>query len=107
MSTASVSFTPSGVTISSASVSAMMFAGRGPRASSGRLHLGGGCLHVVEVAAHVEGLLGQIVESAREDLLEAGDGFLERDVAALAAGELRRHEERLREEALDPACARD
>src|SRR5258706_5042696 len=85
--TASLSFTRSGVTISSAIESVI----------SGclRLQLGGGFLGLFDVADHVEGLLGQVVERAGQDFLEAGDRFLERHVLAGAAGELRGHEERL------------
>src|SRR6478735_12852504 len=95
--TASLSFSPSGVTISSAMVSAI----------SGRLRLqlGARCLGFFDVADHVGGLLGQVVERARQDLLEARDRLFERHVLAGAAGELLRHEERLRKEALDLARA--
>ena len=62
-------------------------------------------LHLLDVADHVEGLLREVVEIAGEDLLEARDGLLQRDVLAGAARELRGDEERLREEALDLARA--
>src|SRR4029079_2156198 len=50
---------------------------------------------VLDLAGHEEGLLGEMVVLALEDLAEAADGFLELDVRAGAAGELLRHEERL------------
>src|SRR5688572_30438526 len=75
-STASLSLMPSGVTISRARVSAMRSRGSG----RGGLHLGCRRLHFFDVAAHVEGLLGEIVERAGQDLLEPGDRLLERDV---------------------------
>ena len=56
---------------------------------------------------HVERLLGQLVVLAVEDLGEAADRVLELHVLARRAGELLGHEERLREEALDLARARD
>src|SRR5215217_9371768 len=56
---------------------------------------------------HVEGLLGQIVVLALDDLAEAPDRVLELDVAAFLAGELLGDEVRLREEALDAARPRD
>src|SRR6185369_691203 len=70
--TASLSFSPSGVTISSAMVSAI----------SGRLRLqlGGSLLGVFDVGDHVKGLLGQVVERAGQNFLEAGDGLFERHV---------------------------
>src|SRR5688572_17769399 len=103
-STGSASFTPSGVTISSLSVEATFVSNDG----SGRraLHALAVFLRFFDVAAHVEGLLGQVVERPGQDLLEPGDRFLERHVFSGAAGELSRHEERLRQEALDLAGAR-
>src|SRR5690349_25026561 len=81
ISTDCVSFTPSGVTISRASVSAIrILEVRRRRSGRGRLHLGRGGLHVVDVALQVERLLRQVVERAREDLLEARDRLLQRDV---------------------------
>ena len=64
-------------------------------------------LRLLDAAHHVEGLLGQVVVLAVDDLLEAADGVRELDVAPGRAGELLGHEERLREEALDLAGARD
>ena len=58
-------------------------------------------------ADHVEGLLGQLVVLAVEDLGEAADRVLELHELARRAGELRGREERLRQEALDLACALD
>src|SRR5436190_198688 len=63
--------------------------------------------HLVDRALHVEGLLGQVVVLAVEDLAEAADRLPDRDVHAVAAGELLRDEERLREETLDLAGAVD
>src|SRR3989338_4480781 len=51
-------------------------------------------------AGHPEHLLGQVVETAAEDLLETADGLFERHVLAGAAGELFGHRERLRHELL-------
>src|SRR5215213_7333037 len=62
--------TPVGVTISSWIVSAM--------ARSRRLPRGPG-LHLVDAPRHVEVLLGDVIELAFEDLLEARDRVLERD----------------------------
>src|SRR5438067_2423803 len=56
---------------------------------------------------HVEGLLGQLVVLAVEDLLEALDRVLELHVLAGRAGELLGHEVRLRKEALDLPRPRD
>src|SRR5688572_8095233 len=98
-STASFSLAPSGVTISRAMVAAI----------SGRLRslqLGCCLLGFFDVADHVEGLLGQVVEGAGQNLLEARDRLFERHVLAGAARELLSHEERLRQEALDLAGAR-
>src|SRR5688572_23474123 len=61
---------------------------------------------LVDRANEVERLLGQPVVLAFGDLLEAANRFIDRDVLAFEARELRRHEERLRQEALDPARAR-
>src|SRR5262245_910027 len=55
----------------------------------------------------VERLLGNAVVLAFRDLLEALDGVGNRDVLAGKAGELRRDEERLRQEELNTARARD
>ena len=38
--------------------------------------LGGRLLHLVDVAGHVEGALGQAVQLSRQDLLEALNGVL-------------------------------
>src|SRR6266851_8552588 len=57
-------------------------------------------------ADHVEGLLGERVALARDDHLESLDGVLQLDVLALLAGEVPRHAERLRQEALDFPRAR-
>src|SRR5467141_2306402 len=58
-------------------------------------------------ADHVEGLLGERVAFARHDHLEAPDRVLQLDVLAFLAGEVLRHAERLRQEALDFPRARD
>src|SRR5580704_14647992 len=100
-STLASSARPAGVTISSWILSVI----GGARSALGRelltLLLGLG-----NVADHVEGLLRQVVELAVDDLLEAVDRVLERDVLARCARELRRDEERLRQEALHLARAR-
>src|SRR5580765_1486753 len=58
-------------------------------------------------ADHVEGLLRERVALARDDHLESLDRVLQLDVLAFLAGEVLRHAERLREEALDFPRARD
>src|SRR5512139_3077399 len=60
----------------------------------------------IDRADHVEGLLRQIVMLAFQDFAEAAHRLAQRHIAAFAAGELRRREERLRQEALDLAGAR-
>src|SRR6476620_10953811 len=50
---------------------------------------------VVDRAGQEERLLRQVVDLALEDLLEARDGVLDRDVGAGPSGEDLRHEERL------------
>src|SRR3712207_2858274 len=62
---------------------------------------------LVYVADHVERLLWQIVVLALDDLLEGADVVLHLHELALHARELLGHEERLREEALYPACPVD
>src|SRR5688572_9475138 len=57
-------------------------------------------------AHHVERLLRQRVALAVDDHLEALDRVLEGNVLARRAGEVLRHRERLRQEALDLARAR-
>ena len=61
--------------------------------------------HLVDPALEEERALGHVVVLALEDLLEPADGLGDRDVLARRAGEGLGHEERLREEALDPARA--
>ena len=63
-------------------------------------------MHVLDGAGHVEGLLGDVVQLAFDQHLEAADGVFHLDVAALQAGELLGHEERLRKVLLDFARAR-
>src|SRR3954470_24060443 len=60
-----------------------------------------------DCADHVEGLLGEVVVLAVDDLLEAAYGLGDGDVLALHARELLRDEEGLREEALHLSRARD
>src|SRR5437588_11240958 len=60
-----------------------------------------------DCADHVEGLLGQVVVLAVNDLLEAAYGVGDLDELAFEARELLRDEEGLREEALNLARARD
>src|SRR5688572_23312087 len=55
---------------------------------------------VLDLAGHEEGLLGELVVLALEDLSEAPHRLLELDVHAWPAGELLAHEEWLRHEAL-------
>src|SRR4051812_12704300 len=62
---------------------------------------------VVDGAGEEEGLLGQRVDLALEDLLEARDGVLDRDVGARPTGEHLGDRERLRREPLEPAGSRD
>src|SRR6266571_7986546 len=62
---------------------------------------------LLDRADHVESLLRQRVAFAVDDHLEALDGVLERDVLARRAGEVLRHGEGLRQEALDFARAGD
>src|SRR5262249_2800941 len=69
--------------------------------------LGGLGAHVVDRAGHLEGLLGQVVALALEDLVEAAHGVLARAEDALHAGERGRDVERLAHELLDLAGARD
>src|SRR6185312_3647920 len=54
----------------------------------------------LDVADHVEGLLGQRVELAGDDALEAADGVLERHDLAILPGEHLGNVEGLRQEAL-------
>src|SRR3712207_1930276 len=51
---------------------------------------------IVYVTRQVEGLLGQLVVPALDDLLERADRVVELEEFALEAGELLGHEERLR-----------
>src|SRR5437588_2809310 len=60
-----------------------------------------------DCADHVEGLFGQVVVLAVNDLLEAAYGVGDLDELAFEARELLRDEEGLREEALNLARARD
>src|SRR3954464_3071908 len=61
----------------------------------------------LDCSNHVEGLLGQAIAFAIDDHLETLDGVLERYVLARRTGEVLRHGERLRQEALDLARPRD
>src|SRR5918997_444588 len=58
---------------------------------------------LIYVADEVEGLLGKLIVPTLDDLLERADRVLKLDKLALEAGELLGDEERLREEALEPA----
>src|SRR5258708_4579229 len=62
---------------------------------------------LVDAALHVEVALGDVVELANEDHLEAANGLLDRYVFGRGAGEDFGHGERLRKEALDFAGAID
>src|SRR4051812_4365669 len=58
-------------------------------------------LHVLDVALHVERLLGKIVVLAVYYFFETANGVRERDVFSRNAGELLGHVERLRQEPLN------
>ena len=78
------------------------------RREAGRAAEGLGLLlDVVDAAAQEERLLGDVVVLALGQLLERGDGLLDRHELAGLAGEGLRDEERLRQEALDAAGAVD
>src|SRR6202041_736524 len=66
-----------------------------------RLHLLGLLQRFFDRADHVERLLRNIVVLAFDDFLEAANRVFDLDVFAFEAGELRRDEHRLRQEALD------
>src|SRR2546421_2604704 len=63
--------------------------------------------HVFDCALEEEGLFGQVVAFAVNDLAEAANGVFDLDVSAFEARELRGDEEWLREEALNFARPRD
>src|ERR1700728_3431713 len=63
------------------------------------LHLFGGCDHVFDAALQVEGLLGDVVVLAFDDLFETANGVRDLDVGPGDAGEDLGHVEGLREEA--------
>jgi hypothetical protein len=63
--------------------------------------------HVVEGPGQEEGLFGQVVGLALQDVLEGRDGVTDRDVATGPPGEHLGHEERLAHEALQAACPGD
>src|SRR3954451_18548658 len=63
--------------------------------------LRGALADFVDRACQEEGLLGQVVDLAVQDLLEARDGVLDGDVLAAPAGEDLGHEERLAHEPLE------
>src|SRR5881628_2264570 len=96
-STTSLTRRPSGVTTSRWSDS-----GRGT-VLRGLFHLLGLLAHLVDGADHVEGLLRQVIMLSFQDLPEGAHRLGDRHVFALQAGELLRHEERLRQEFLDLA----
>src|SRR4051812_11655062 len=66
-----------------------------------------GRAHGIQTALHVERARRDVVPLAVDDLLEAAHGVLDLDVLARPAGERLGHEERLRQELLDLARARD
>src|SRR5438067_10590583 len=70
-------------------------------------HAFGLLARLFDCADHVEGLFGQVVVLAVNDLLEAAYGVGDLDELAFEARELLRDEEGLREEALNLARARD
>src|SRR6476469_9706252 len=104
-----------GVTISSFNVSAMVMSafltlGRGPpparagaRSLRSRRLIRGDLLrsHLFDPALHVEVPLGHAVVLAVEDLLEAADRVLDRDLSSFATGEDLRRAEGLAQEALN------
>src|SRR6476619_272780 len=69
----------------------------------GRLHLLRLGDHLIDAALEEEGLLGDVVVLALEDLVEATDRVLERHILAVATGEHRGDEDRQRQEALELA----
>src|SRR5579884_1849378 len=74
--------------------------------STGFLQLFGLLKHVIDIALHIERLLGDIVVLAFHHFLETADGVRQLHVLAFNAGELLGDVERLRKEALDFAGAR-
>src|SRR5205085_4458891 len=72
-----------------------------------RRHALGLLAGLLDGADHVEGLFGEVVVLAVDDLLEAADGVGGLDELAFEAGKLLGDEEGLREEALNLARARD
>src|SRR2546421_6723290 len=72
-----------------------------------RRHAFGTLARLFDCADHVEGLFGEVVVLAVDDLLEAAYGVGDLDELALEARELLGDEEGLREEALNLARARD
>src|SRR4029079_7863699 len=91
-STSSENARRSGVTISSSN----------GIATTSRVQALGVLADVVDRAGEEEGLLGQGVDLALEDLLEARDGVLDRHERAGPAGEYLGDAERLRREPLQP-----
>src|SRR5260370_24081753 len=72
------------------------------RARSRLAQLLGLLLHVLDAAAHVERLLGELVVPALADRLERGNRVLDRHEHPGYPGELLGHEHRLGQEPLDP-----
>src|SRR5947209_6220412 len=70
-------------------------------------HACGLLARLFDCADHVEGLFGEVVVLAVNDLLEAAYGVGDFDELAFESGELRGDEEGLREEALNLSRARD
>src|SRR5450756_2898858 len=95
---------PSGVTTSTCSTRSSATGALSPGLVAARElpRLLGGLL---DAADHEEGLFGQVVALAVDEVLEAAHGVGQRDVLAGDAGELLGDVERLREEALDLARA--
>src|SRR5436190_2820849 len=104
----------SGVTISSWSGMATPSSGRAPAGASGGSSESSSCRQFLSIRANVvdrarqeEGLLGQRVGVALEDLLERGDGVLDRDVRARSPREHLGDRERLAREPLEATRSGD
>src|SRR5678815_3357835 len=95
-STASLTTARSGDTMSS-----WIFSGSKTILLGRRLHLLGLLQDLVDRPDEIEGLLGDVVVLAGDDLLEAADALGDLDVLPRDAGELLGHEEGLRQELLD------
>src|SRR6266567_6186311 len=97
---------PSGMTSSTCKVTVppcVRPARRQPRVRSSRpLQLPGLALHVLDAAAHEEGLLGDVVVLSLADRLEGGDRVVQLHERAFLAGELLGDIHRVRQEPLNP-----